>query len=110
MTEQTANIAQAALIADIAGFARDPLSFVLYVFPWGVAGTPLAAGDGPDQWQRDLLSEIGAALAAEASTSQAVQMAIASGHGIGKSALVAWLLLWAMATHEETRGVVTANT
>ncbi len=39
-----------------------------------------------------------------------VQIAVASGHGIGKSALVAWLLLWALSTHEETRGVVTANT
>lgn len=128
------------LIADIAGFARDPLGFVLYAFPWGEAGTPLAACDGPDEWQRDVLAEIGAALdqctldhgafdrgapdhgalGQNALTPSAalsrvlqlapVQLAIASGHGIGKSALVAWLLLWAMATHEETRGVVTANT
>lgn len=118
------------LIADIAGFARDPLGFVLYAFPWGEAGTPLAACDGPDEWQRDVLAEIGAAFDHGALGQNAltpgealsrvlqlapvqlapVQLAIASGHGIGKSALVAWLLLWAMATHEETRGVVTANT
>jgi len=30
--------------------------------------------------------------------------------GVGKSTLVAWLLLWAMATLPDTRGVITANT
>jgi hypothetical protein len=110
MTEPITCNAQATLIGDIAGFARDPLGFVLYAFPWAVAGTPLAQSSGPDLWQREILGEIGAALAAGGDARQAVQMAVASGHGIGKSALVAWLLLWAMATHEETRGVVTANT
>ena len=37
-------------------------------------------------------------------------MAVASGHGIGKSALVAWIVLWAMSTLADTRGIVTANT
>jgi hypothetical protein len=41
---------------------------------------------------------------------QAIRVAVASGHGVGKSALVAWLILWCMATHENTRIVVTANT
>jgi hypothetical protein len=36
--------------------------------------------------------------------------AVASGHGVGKSTLVSWLILWAMATAADTRGVVTANT
>jgi len=39
-----------------------------------------------------------------------MRVAVASGHGIGKSALVAWLVLWALATREDARGVVTANT
>ena len=37
-------------------------------------------------------------------------MAIAAGNGPGKSALVAWIILWAMSTFEDTRGVITANT
>ncbi|MCP4450735.1 MAG: terminase, partial [Planctomycetes bacterium] len=41
---------------------------------------------------------------------QVIREAIASGHGIGKSALVAWLILWAMSTKVDTKGVVTANT
>lgn len=39
-----------------------------------------------------------------------VRQAVASGHGIGKSTLAAWLILWAITTSEDTRGVVTANT
>ena len=45
-----------------------------------------------------------------AAESEAVRVAIASGHGIGKSALVAWIILWAMSTLRDTRGVVSANT
>lgn len=37
-------------------------------------------------------------------------MAVASGHGIGKSAFVAWLILWALTTRPDTQAVVTANT
>jgi hypothetical protein len=37
-------------------------------------------------------------------------MAVASGHGIGKSALVAWIILWAMSTLHDSRGMVSANT
>ncbi len=39
-----------------------------------------------------------------------VREATASGHGVGKSTLVAWLILWAISTFEGTKGVVTANT
>jgi hypothetical protein len=42
--------------------------------------------------------------------SSVTRIAVASGHGIGKSALVAWLILWALTTFEDTKGVVTANT
>ena len=41
---------------------------------------------------------------------QAILRAISSGHGIGKSAFVAWVILWAMSTLQDTRAVVTANT
>src|SRR5437762_5437666 len=102
-----------ALHREIGAFRYDPLGFVLFAFPWGVANTPLADESGPEQWQMDVLIRIGNRLLDRhfgAAESEAVRLAIASGHGIGKSALVAWLILWAMATHEETRGVVTANT
>ena len=36
----------------------DPLSFVLYAFPWGQKGTPLENFSGPRKWQREVLSDL----------------------------------------------------
>lgn len=92
----------------IAEFQHDPLGFVEFAFPWGEG--ELEGQNGPYDWQRDLLQEIGAKLRAGGSVQEAIQIAVASGHGIGKSAFLCWLILWALATFEDTRGVVTANT
>ena len=92
---------------DIGKFRRDPLGFVRYAFPWGQAGTALAHEAGPEPWQCEVLEQLGQGLM---SPEEATRLAVASGHGIGKSALVAWIILWAMSTVEDTRGVVTANT
>src|SRR5262249_53740630 len=40
---------------------------------------------------------------------KAVRIAVASGHGVGKTALVTWLVLWAIGTHRDTRGILTAS-
>ncbi len=98
------------LVEDIAGFTHDPLGYVLYAFPWGKAGTELARHAGPRQWQRETLEQIGQALQDGASVQEAIQIATSSGHGIGKSALVSMVCMWAMSTHEDTRSVCTANT
>ncbi len=95
------------LMEEMAGFRNDPLGHVLYSYPWGEPGTELAGKSGPEQWQRDILERIGAGTL---DLNTAVQEAIASGHGIGKSALVSWIILWGISTLEDTRGVVTANT
>lgn len=95
------------VVAFLAGFTHDPYRFVLAAFPWGEKGTALEHMEGPDRWQKEVLQDIGRRVA---DLSTATREAIASGHGVGKSSLVAWLILWAMATHEDTRGVVTANT
>lgn len=100
---------EAELIEEAARYSLDPLGFVLFSFPWG-SGELTNYGDGPDDWQRGVLEDIGKALRAGASVQDAVQIAVASGHGIGKSALVAWIILWAVTTYEGTKGVVTANT
>ena len=107
----------AAFAADVVALHldTDPLAWVQYCFPWGVAGTDLSTETGPDQWQIDILSHIRDELTAGRQQpggviQQALQIAVASGHGIGKSALVSWLVLWAMSTAPDTRGLVTANT
>lgn len=97
------------LIDLVTGYSLDPLGYVLFAFRWGQG--ELAKFSGPDQWQRETLALIGDALMdGKLSVEEAVQVAIASGHGIGKSALVAWIILWAISTYEDTKGVVTANT
>lgn len=92
---------------EIGTYTHDPLGFVLFAFPWGKAGTPLENDNGPDAWQRDVLNTIGQQLM---SVADAIRIAVASGHGVGKSALISWIILWALATFRDTRGVVTANT
>jgi hypothetical protein len=37
-------------------------------------------------------------------------MAVSSGHGVGKSVMVAWLVDWIMSTRPHSQGTVTANT
>lgn len=94
------------LLADMERFYDDPYGFVMYVFDWGHG--ELEDSDGPDQWQTSQLKRIGAHLKGNPDANY--REAIASGHGIGKTAEVAWLVLWAMSTRPHLSGVVTANT
>ena len=98
-----------ALIEDIAGFYADPLGFVRYAYPWGEPGL-LEREPGPDEWQTSFLRKLGEKIAQGLSIEGAIRMAIASGHGIGKTALIAWLVQWFMSTREFPQIVVTAST
>jgi len=97
-------VADLEMCQDMAKLSRDPLKWTIYAFPWGK--NELAGYRGPDVWQREILSYIRDNL----STEKPLRIAVASGHGIGKSALVAWLLLWALSTCPDAKGIVTANT
>ncbi len=97
------------LIEDIAGFYDDPLGFVMYSFPWGEPGM-LKDEDGPDVWQRDILEVIGQSVRDGSSLGEAIRIAVASGHGIGKTALIAWIIIWFISTREFPQIPVTANT
>lgn len=85
----------------------DPLAFVMGAFPWGEPGSVLEKSDGPEQWACDLMNRIRDGII---DTNTAIQEAVASGHGIAKSATVAQITLWAFCTFPDTRGVITANT
>lgn len=89
----------------MAACANDPLRFVLFAFAWGQGD--LVGHDGPETWQREVLEAVRDGLV---TTDMAIRIAACSGHGVGKSALVAWLVLWTLATFEDSRGIVTANT
>jgi hypothetical protein len=83
----------------------DPLGFVYFAFPWGEG--PLKDEKGPDNWQIKILRAIGDGVL---TASEAIQVAVSSGHGVGKSALVAWIILWFLSTRPQPQVVVTANT
>ena len=87
---------------------NDPLAFAQGAFPWG-KGT-LKGMSGPDRWQQKHLAYLRDKLQDGASVDEVIQTAIAAGHGVGKSGEVAWVILWAISTRADTRGVVTANT
>lgn len=100
--------AEAAVLTDIAGFTHDPLGFSLYAYPWGEG--ELSTSRGPRQWQREVLRDIGAHLSDPATRYQPLMLAVSSGHGIGKSALIAQIAHWGLSTCEDCKIVVTANT
>lgn len=96
------------LVNWLASVADDPYAFVMGAFPWGEPDTVLADyPEGPDEWSCWLFEQIRLGLL---SPDEAIQLAIASGHGIGKSATVSWVILWGFTTFPDCRGVVTANT
>jgi hypothetical protein len=103
-----ANNAEVALADDIGSLAFDPHAYALYSFPWGSG--ELVGIDGPRAWQRDVMDVIKAHLSNPATRFTPLRIARASGHGIGKSALIAMLSKWALDTCVDTRIIVTANT
>ena len=89
-----------------AACSADPLSFVELAYPWAIEGGPLARHPGPDAWQREILEYIRDNLG----QGRPLRIAVAGGVGPGKSALMAWLIGWGMATCVDTRCRITANT
>ncbi len=96
----------ADLLSWLASVADDPYAFTMGAYPWGEPG-PLESFPGPDTWSIELMGMIKSGIV---DWETAVQIATASGHGIGKSATVAWIIMWAFTTFPDTRGIVTANT
>ena len=89
----------------------DPENFVLFCFPWGQKNTPLEKFSGPRAWQRELLRDLKAHIKKNngALEMDTLRSAIASGRGIGKSAMVSWLILWMLSTRIGSSVVVSAN-
>ena len=89
----------------------DPLAFVLLLFPWGERGTPLEHFDGPRKWQRQILGDLRDHIKQNNGKMDfdTFREAVASGRGIGKSALVSWLTIWMLSTRIGSTTIVSAN-
>ena len=89
----------------------NPLAFVMFCYPWGQKGTPLEHFAGPRKWQREVLLDIATHIKQNQGKVDfdVLREAVASGRGIGKSALVSWLVLWMMSTRIGATVIVSAN-
>lgn len=117
-----------AKMADFIGdFMYDPLGFVIAAYPWDTDPAlqlvklpePYASRYpncpyGPDLWACELLDEVGRIVRQQhfdgVHAVPAIRAAVASGHGVGKSAITAWLVDWIMSTRPYCQGTVTAGT
>jgi hypothetical protein len=94
--------------AELADFTHDPLGFVMTAYPWGEG--ELAGEAGPRTHQRRFLNELRDHLENPATRYKPFRKAISSGHGIGKTAEVSWLIHWALSTFEDTKVIIMAGT
>lgn len=118
--------AETELTRTMASLYADPLTWVIFSFAWGTdAGLKLVplpehlrehydVTNGPDIWAAKFLADLGAEVDQRKfdriTSVPAVRMAVASGHSIGKTVAQSWLMLWAMTTRENCRGVATSTT
>lgn len=95
------------LAGRIGEFRYSPMSHALFAYPWETERLPSA---GPRTWQREMFQQIEEHLSNPATRHTPCRIAVASGHGIGKSAGISMVNKWALDTCVDTRVVVTANT
>ncbi|WP_045834477.1 hypothetical protein [Hyphomicrobium sp. 99] len=96
-------------IIDLAASCQfDPDRWSKVAWDWGHGD--LEKHPGPREWQSDINRVIRDHLADPETRYQPLQIAVASGHGIGKSAEMGMLSNWAMSCWANAKVVITANT
>ena len=86
----------------------DPEKWARCAWDWGYG--PLEGYDGPRQWQQEINSAIRDHLTNPETRFTPLRIAVASGHGIGKSAEMGMLCNWALSCWPDAKVVTTANT
>jgi hypothetical protein len=113
---QQATAQEQELIESIFSFKYDPYGYVMYAFPWGVKGTPLEKFKGPRGWQIEQFKKIRNHLIVDGERQKIglqptpLYLALSSGRGIGKSALLAMLDMWVASCWPGSTSIITANT
>ena len=115
------------LTEDLAKFYADPLGHVMYSYPWDtepaiqIVRLEKPWSDrfncewGPDVWACKFLDELGKQILDRGFDGRTpieppIRFATSSGHGIGKSVLVSWLIKFILDTRPHSKGIVTATT
>jgi hypothetical protein len=86
----------------------DPDAWSLFAWDWGEG--ELKDLEAPREWQREINRTIRDHLSDPATRYEPLQIAVASGHGIGKSAEMGMISNWAMSCFDDAKIVTTANT
>ncbi len=90
----------------------NPLRYVETMWDWGAG--ELLNERGPKPWQRLFLEDLGALIASRQFNGidpvQPIKMAVSSGVGPGKTALLAWIFHFILDTRPDSKCRVTANT
>jgi hypothetical protein len=110
----------------LALYRDDPLGYVMFNWDWendtSIQVVKLVepwrsrygCEYGPDKWACEFLEELGREIRKRKFDGRKavppIQMSTASGHGIGKSVLVAWLTKFILDTRPYSKGTLTANT
>jgi hypothetical protein len=101
-----------ALASRVAYCYARPDWFVAEFFPWGEG--ELSSYAGPDTWQEGFLREWGEEIRLRGfdgvTPVTPLRFATSSGHGIGKTTVVAWIAAFLLSTRPYSQGTVTANT
>lgn len=100
--------AEDLLIEDLMAYTHDPDGYARYAYNWGEG--VLEGVHGPRQWQTNVNNIIRDHFSNEETRYQPCLIAVASGHGIGKSAEISMIIDWGMSTCEDCKVLVTANT
>ncbi|CAA2140473.1 terminase [Hyphomicrobium sp. ghe19] len=96
-------------IIELAADCRfDPERWSRVAWDWGEGA--LSSYDGPRAWQADIFTVIRDHLSDPSKRYEPLQISVASGHGIGKSACMGMLSNWAMSCWDDARVLTTANT
>lgn len=104
----------------VASFRWRPWDWVQVCYPWGESGGDLEFST-PELWQREELMELQEKLQeliarhpeqtdAQITWKEVIRFSTASGHGVGKTALVSWVIHWFMSVFNDCEAVITAST
>jgi hypothetical protein len=103
----TPKTAEPVLAETLAKMRDDPLGGALYLWGWGAQSL---AGCRLEDWQFQTYIKLRDHLQNPLTRHHPFRLAIASGHGIGKSAFLSQMQIIMLSTFPMTRCIVTANT
>ena len=96
---------------DLLDFYHSPKAFCLQMIPWGLGELK---NEFLRDWQLEYLEDWGKEIVSRGFTGtdsvKPIMMSTASGHGVGKSALCAFKILFLHYTRPRSKGMVTAGT